>query len=56
MSSPCVQLAGVLGTEMQWSLVRAVFFIVGLQFSLRGSQEHTDLVVEQFTVSYRWFL
>ena len=38
----------VVGIESPWPLVRAVFFIVGLHFSLRGGQEHRDLVVEQF--------
>ena len=39
---------GVVGIESPWPLVRAVFLIVGLHFSLRGGQEHRDLVVEQF--------
>ena len=39
----------VLGTETPWSLVRAIFFIVGLHFSLRGGRKHRDLVVEKFT-------
>ena len=40
--------SGVLGTDSPWTLVRAVFVITGLHFSLRGGQEHRDLSVDQF--------
>ena len=40
--------SGVLGTDSPWALVRAVFVITGLHFSLRGGQEHRDLTIDQF--------
>ena len=41
--------AGSLGTSKPMSLQHTVFFYVGLQFCLRGVQEHYDLVPHQFT-------
>ena len=40
--------SGVLGTDSPWPLLRAVFYTVGLSFTLRGGQEHHDLKVDQF--------
>ena len=40
---------GVLGIASPESLLRAVFYTVGLHFSLRGGQEHRDLKCSQFT-------
>ena len=42
--------SGVLGTASPWALVRAVFFVVGLHFSLRGGQEHRQLTVSVYLV------
>ena len=39
--------SGVLGVDTPKSLLRAVFYIVGLHFCLCGGQEHHDLRVEQ---------
>ena len=41
--------AGSLGTSTPLSLQHTVYFYVGLQFCLRGVQEHYDLVPHQFT-------
>ncbi len=38
---------GILGLDTPKALQRAVFYYVGLQFVLRGIQEHHDLQVEQ---------
>ena len=40
--------AGLLGTSTLLSLQHTVFFYVGLQFCLRGVQEHYELVPHQF--------
>ena len=40
---------GVLGIASPESLLRAMFYTVGLHFSLRGGQEHRDLKCSQFT-------
>ena len=40
---------GVLGVHSLDSLLRAVFYTVGLHFCLRGGQEHRDLKRSQFT-------
>ena len=40
--------SGTVGTDSPWKLLRAVFMAVGLHLSLRGGQEHRDLVAEQF--------
>ena len=40
---------GVLGVATPESLLRTVFYTVGLHFSLRGGQEHRDLKCSQFT-------
>ena len=42
-------VAGSLGTSTPLSLQHTVFVYVGLQFCLRGDQEHYDLVPHQFT-------
>ena len=39
--------SGVLGIDSPWPLLRAVFYTVGLSFTLRGGQEHYDLTVDQ---------
>jgi hypothetical protein len=39
---------GVLGVASPESLLRAVFYTVGLHFCLRGGQEHRDLKCSQF--------
>ena len=38
---------GVFGYDSPKALQRAVFYVVGLHFVLRGIQEHYDLQVEQ---------
>ncbi len=40
---------GILGTSAPRPLLRAVFYKVGLFFSLRGSQEHRDFIVSQLS-------
>ena len=40
---------GVLGVNSPESLLRTVFYTVGLYFSLRGGQEHRDLKCSQFS-------
>lgn len=40
--------SGVIGTDLPWPLLRAVFYTVGLAFTLRGGQEHRDLTIDQF--------
>ncbi|XP_011410282.1 PREDICTED: uncharacterized protein LOC105316787 [Amphimedon queenslandica] len=40
--------SGVMGTDSPWPLLHAVFYTVGLSFTLRGGQEHRDLTIEQF--------
>ena len=40
---------GALGVHSPDSLLRAVFYTVGLHFCLRGGQEHRDLKRSQFT-------
>ena len=39
----------MLGVTSPESLLRAVFYTVGLHFSLWGNQEHRDLKISQFT-------
>ena len=45
----------MLGADTQLSLLCAAFYMVGLDFCLRGGQEHPNLRVEQLTrfPSYR---
>ena len=40
---------GILGVDTPESLLRTVFYTVGLQFSLRGGQEHRDLKCSHFS-------
>jgi hypothetical protein len=44
----CLWLKGVMGVDSPSALFNAVFFYVGLNFCLRGGQEHRNLSINQF--------
>ena len=41
--------SGVLSSEYPLSLIRAVFYLNGINFVLRGGEEHRKLKLSQFT-------
>ena len=46
--------AGVLGVSSPKALLRAIFFLNGKNFCLRGGQEHRDLKLSQFVRVDHW--
>ena len=41
---------GILGNTTPLSLVRSVFYMIGLHFGIRGGKEHRNLNINNFTI------